>query len=40
VIGEEGGHLGYGEHEDQVEEQLEGRNPLLLGIAVAYPWGF
>jgi hypothetical protein len=31
VIGEEAGHLGEGEDEDQVEEQLEGGDALSVG---------
>jgi hypothetical protein len=33
VIGEEAGHLGEGEDEDKVEEQLEGGDPLLVGVS-------
>jgi hypothetical protein len=32
VIGEEGGYLGEGEDEDQVEEQLEGGDALLAPV--------
>jgi len=33
VVGEKAGHLGEGEDEDQVEEQLEGGDALLGRIA-------
>jgi hypothetical protein len=38
VVQEEVGELGYGEDVDEVEEQLQGRDPLLAGVPDAqYP---
>jgi hypothetical protein len=33
VLREKSGYLGEGEDEDQVEEQLEGGYPLLVGVS-------
>ena len=40
MIGEEPGHLCYGEDEDKIEEQLERGNPPLLEVPIAYLFRF
>ncbi len=40
MIGEEAGHLRYGENKDEIEEQLERGDPPLLEVPIAYLFWF